>query len=72
VVVVVLLTGGTIASGPSAAGVAGQVYKNLQAANYFAQSVPDAIRPQSQPTVGAGLLSSLGFQNFVLPTAQKP
>ena len=72
VVVVVLLTGGTVASGPSAAGVAGQVYKNLQAANYFAQSVPDSVRPQSQPTVRAGLQSSLGFQNFVLPTAQKP
>lgn len=38
VVVVVLLTGGKLVSGPAAAGVAGQVYKNLDAANYFAQS----------------------------------
>jgi len=35
VVVVVLLTGGSAASGPSAAGVAGQVYKNLIAENYY-------------------------------------
>jgi penicillin-binding protein 2 len=37
VVVVVLLTGGSAVSGPAAAGVAGQVYKNLDAANYFAR-----------------------------------
>jgi penicillin-binding protein 2 len=34
-VVVVLLTGGSMVSGPAAAGVAGQVYRNLQAANFF-------------------------------------
>jgi len=34
-VVVVLLTGGSAVSGPTAAGVAGNVYKNLSADNYF-------------------------------------
>jgi cell division protein FtsI/penicillin-binding protein 2 len=38
VVVVVLLTGGSAVSGPTAAGVAGQVYRNLDAQNFFAQS----------------------------------
>ena len=37
VVVVVLLTGGGAVSGPAAAGVAGQVYRNLDAQNFFAQ-----------------------------------
>jgi len=37
-VVVVLLTGGHAVSGPVASGVAGAVYKNLSADNYFAQS----------------------------------
>ena len=36
-VVVVLLTGGGAVSGPAASGVAGQVYKNLEAKNYFAR-----------------------------------
>jgi penicillin-binding protein 2 len=36
-VVVVLLTGGSVVSGPAASGVAGQVYKNLGVPNYFAQ-----------------------------------
>lgn len=36
-VVVVLLTGGSLVSGPTASGVAGQVYKNLGVSNYFAQ-----------------------------------
>jgi penicillin-binding protein 2 len=36
-VVVVLLTGGSAVSGPTAAGVAGNVYKNLDAGNYFAK-----------------------------------
>jgi cell division protein FtsI/penicillin-binding protein 2 len=36
-VVVVLLTGGRLVSGPTASGVAGQVYKNLGITNYFAQ-----------------------------------
>jgi penicillin-binding protein 2 len=34
-VVVVLLTGGGMVSGPAAAGVAGQVYRNLEAASFF-------------------------------------
>src|SRR3984885_14048938 len=37
VVVVVLLTGGSVVSGPAAAGVGGQVYKNLEAASFFTQ-----------------------------------
>lgn len=37
-VVVVLLTGGKPAIGPQAAGVAGLVYKNLSARNYFART----------------------------------
>ena len=37
-VVVVLLTGGSAVSGPTAAGVAGNVYKNLSADNYFAKN----------------------------------
>ncbi|HEY2843727.1 MAG TPA: penicillin-binding transpeptidase domain-containing protein [Bryobacteraceae bacterium] len=37
VVVVVLLTGGSAVSGPTAAGVAGNVYKNLNSVNYFAK-----------------------------------
>ena len=36
-VVVVMLTGGSAVSGPAAAGVAGNVYKNLSAGNYFAK-----------------------------------
>jgi cell division protein FtsI/penicillin-binding protein 2 len=39
IVVVVLLTGGSAVSGPTAAGVAGQVYRNLDAQNFFALSV---------------------------------
>jgi penicillin-binding protein 2 len=58
VVVVVLLTGGSAVSGPAAAGVAGQVYKNLEAASYFAQS----------PRVGGNSL----LANFALSNAIKP
>ena len=39
-VVVVLLTGGHAVNGPVASGVAGAVYKNLAADNYFAQAHP--------------------------------
>jgi cell division protein FtsI/penicillin-binding protein 2 len=35
-VVVVLLTGGKSVNGPVAAGIAGQVYKNLSAQQFFA------------------------------------
>jgi penicillin-binding protein 2 len=45
IVVVVLLTGGNAVSGPAAAGVAGQVYKNLNAVNYMARSNAPAVRP---------------------------
>ena len=37
-VVVVLLTGGSVVSGPAASGIAGQVYKNLHNETYFAQT----------------------------------
>ena len=46
-VVVVLLTGGSLMSGPAAAGVAGNVYKNLDAASFFAQSGPSPERPSA-------------------------
>ena len=36
-VVVVLLTGANLVSGPAASGVAGNVYKNLAEAGYFSQ-----------------------------------
>ncbi|MFN7995922.1 MAG: penicillin-binding transpeptidase domain-containing protein [Bryobacteraceae bacterium] len=39
-VVVVLLTGGRPAIGPAAAGVAGNVYRNLAQSNYFAAGQP--------------------------------
>jgi cell division protein FtsI/penicillin-binding protein 2 len=45
-VVVVLLTGGHLVSGPIASGVAGAVYKNLSGENYFAQAAPQ-ISPAS-------------------------
>jgi cell division protein FtsI/penicillin-binding protein 2 len=41
-VVVVLLTGGHAVSGPVAAGVAGQVYRNLSKADYFQNEHPGA------------------------------
>lgn len=46
-VVVVLLTGGSAVSGPTAAGVAGNVYKNLEATNYFAKR-PNVIASAGQ------------------------
>jgi len=44
-VVVVLLTGGRPAIGPLAAGVAGEVYRNLAQKNYFAAGKPHALMP---------------------------
>jgi cell division protein FtsI/penicillin-binding protein 2 len=41
-VVVVLLTGGRLVSGPTASGVAGEFYKNLDASNYFAKRAAGA------------------------------
>ena len=67
VVVVVLLTGGSAVSGPAAAGVAGSVYRNLVAANFFTQG-PLARRPDSD----AGGRQTLGFVNFGLGNAAKP
>jgi len=65
VVVVVLLTGGSAVSGPAAAGVAGQVYKNLEAANYFAQA--PAARASFPGSGGFG-----NFANFMLSNGIKP
>jgi len=61
VVVVVLLTGGSAVSGPAAAGVAGQVYKNLEAASYFAQVTTSGVslQPLSGPANGSA--------SFLLP-----
>ena len=42
-VVVVLLTGGRGVSGPIASGVAGNVYRNLSAQNYFGSGQPAAL-----------------------------
>lgn len=67
VVVVVLLTGGSAVSGPAAAGVAGAVYRNLQAANFFTQG-PLARRRDSE----SGSTQTLGFVNFGLGNAAKP
>lgn len=39
-VVVVMLTGGRLVSGPAASGVAGQVYRNLAAQGYFGGQIP--------------------------------
>ena len=47
IVVVVLLTGGSVVSGPAAAGVAGQVYKNLDGASFFARREIRLIQPQA-------------------------
>jgi hypothetical protein len=40
-VVVVMLTGGGNVSGPVAAGVAGQIYRNLSAQRYFIAEAPE-------------------------------
>ncbi len=48
-VVVVLLTGGRPAIGPAASGVAGQIFKRLQAANYIVSN---------EPVTNAGLVSA--------------
>lgn len=44
-VVVVLLTGGKLVSGPAASGVAGNVYKSLAAGNYYNNRQPQEISP---------------------------
>lgn len=45
IVVVVLLTGGRGVNGPVAAGIAGQVYKNLSEQQFFASPLPASITP---------------------------
>ncbi len=53
-VVVVLLTGGKLVSGPAASGVAGNVYKSLNASNFYNRQ-PQEISPAAMVTaVGAG------------------
>jgi beta-lactamase class D len=53
-VVVVLLTGGKLVSGPAASGVAGNVYKTLNAANFYSRQ-PQEISPAAMITaVGTG------------------
>jgi hypothetical protein len=42
----VLLTGGRGVSGPAAAGVAGNVYKNLEAVDYVAKIGTEPIYPR--------------------------
>ena len=49
----------TIPSGPTAAGVAGNVYKNLDSANYFAQQRRDA---------PVALIERLGIEKPAAPT----
>jgi hypothetical protein len=44
--VTVLLTGGRGVSGPAAAGVAGNVYKNLEAVDYVAKIGTEPIYPR--------------------------
>jgi penicillin-binding protein 2 len=76
VVVVVLLTGGSLVSGPAAAGVAGQVYKNLEAASFFtegpwlAQGMP--ARAVQRRGLETNPETTLGFANFGLGNAVKP
>jgi cell division protein FtsI/penicillin-binding protein 2 len=48
VVVVVLLTGGSAVSGPAASGVAGQVYRNLEAQNFFGRLGGHAVTAAAQ------------------------
>jgi len=53
-VVVVLLTGGKLVSGPAASGVAGNVYKSLSASNFYNRQ-PQEISPTAMITaVGTG------------------
>ena len=53
-VVVVLLTGGKLVSGPAASGVAGNVYKALNASNFYNRTAPE-ISPAAMVTaVGTG------------------
>lgn len=53
-VVVVLLTGGKLVSGPVASGVAGQVFRRLNESRYFASN-PQALSPNSVLGTGTSL-----------------
>jgi cell division protein FtsI/penicillin-binding protein 2 len=55
-VVVVMLTGGKLVSGPVASGVAGQLFRKLNEGRYFASN-PQPLFPM--PQVGAGVGSGL-------------
>ena len=70
-VVVVLLTGGSAVSGPAAAGVAGAVYRNLDAANFFATASLGA-RHDVAINTATNPETTLGFVNFGLGKSQKP
>jgi len=50
-VVVVLLTGGRPVNGPVASGIAGSVYKNLAAENFFAQSGKESTTATAAPAI---------------------
>jgi len=50
-VVVVLLTGGRPVNGPVASGIAGSVYKNLAAENFFAQSGKEGTTATAAPAI---------------------
>jgi penicillin-binding protein 2 len=71
VVVVVLLTGGSAVSGPAAAGVAGSVYKNLEAASFFTQG-PWLAQATERHDVETNPETALGFLNFGLGNSAKP
>ena len=49
--VTVLLTGGRGVSGPAAAGVAGNVYKNLEGVDYVAESAPNLPSSPALPSI---------------------
>ncbi len=51
-VVVVLLTGGKSVNGPVAAGIAGQVYKNLSEAQFFTTQQPHTVAPTAMIHAG--------------------
>ena len=69
VVVVVLLTGGSAVSGPAAAGVAGQVYKNLEAASFFAQGRACSRNAAAKVGTQISAINSRTSTNFVLSNA---
>jgi len=50
-VVVVLLTGGHVVNGPIASGIAGSVYRNLSAQNYFGTQKPALAIASTDPAV---------------------